>query len=57
MTWRGTDVLNATLRQDARATTDGRHKYFVKLHGRHYPIKQVVQLVPSLGLKPLRSST
>lgn len=44
------DVLNAT-RGRTPTTTDGRHKYFVKLHGRHYPIKQVVQL--TTGLKPL----
>ena len=37
------DVLNAT-RGRMPETADGRHKYFVKLHGRHYPIKQVVQL-------------
>ena len=44
------DVLNAT-RGRMPKTADGRHKYFVKLHGRHYPIKQVVQL--ATGLKPL----
>lgn len=44
------DVLNATLDRTP-TTTDGRHKYFVKLHGRPYPIKQVVQL--ATGLKPL----
>ncbi len=44
------DVLNAT-RGRMPETADGRHKYFVKLHGRHYPIKQVVQL--TTGLKPL----
>ena len=31
-------------------TADGRHKYFVRLHDKLYPIKQVVQLVT--GLKP-----
>ncbi len=44
------DVLNAT-RGRMPETVDGRHKYFVKLHGRHYPIKQAVQL--TTGLKPL----
>ena len=43
------DVINAT-RGRTPTTTDGRHKYFVKLHGRHYPIKQVVQL--ATGLTP-----
>lgn len=31
---------------------DGRNKYFVELHGRHFPIKQVLRLVtglPSVG--------
>ena len=43
------DVLNAT-RGRMPETADGRHKYFVKLHGRHYPIKQVVQLTTGLKL-------
>ena len=43
------DVINAT-RGRTPTMTDGRHKYFVKLHGRHYPIKQVVQL--ATGLTP-----
>jgi predicted RNase H-like HicB family nuclease len=41
------DVLNAT-RDRTPGRGDGRHKYFVRLHGRHYPIKQVVQLVTGL---------
>ena len=41
------DVINAT-RNSTPTTTDARHKYFVKLHDRQYPIKQVVQLVTGL---------
>ena len=38
------DILTAT--RDARpAPIDGRHKYFVELHGRRFPIKQVLRLV------------
>ena len=44
------EVINAT-RNSTPATADGRHKYFVKLHNRQYPIKQVVQL--ATGLTPL----
>ena len=42
------DVITAT--RDARpSAVDGRNKYFVALHGRQYPIKQVVQLVTGLA--------
>ena len=41
------DVLNAT-RGRMPETADGRHKYFVKLHNRQYPIKQVMRLVTGL---------
>ncbi len=44
------DVLSAT-RDVEPNTLDGRHKYFVTLHGRLYPVKQVLQLVT--GLAPL----
>ena len=38
------DILTAT--RDVRPTPiDGRHKYFVELHGRRFPIKQVLRLV------------
>ncbi len=38
------DILTAT--RDARpAPIDGRHKYFVELQGRRFPIKQVLRLV------------
>ena len=42
------DVINAT-RNSLPQTGDGRNKYFVRLHGRQYPIKQVVQLVTHLS--------
>ena len=45
------DILRAT--RDASPTPiDGRNKYFLELHGRRFPIKQVVRLVtglPSIG--------
>ena len=41
------DVLNAT-RGRTPTTTDGRHKYFINLHGRQYPIKQVLQIATGL---------
>ena len=44
------DVLAATRDVEPNAL-DGRHKYFVTLHGRQYPAKQVLQLVT--GLAPL----
>ena len=44
------DVLAATRDVEPNAV-DGRHKYFVTLHGRQYPVKQVLQLVT--GLAPL----
>lgn len=42
------DVIRATQNVQPNAT-DGRNKYFVALHGRQYPIKQVVQLVTGLA--------
>lgn len=42
------DVLRVT-RDVPPAPVDGRKKYFVKLHGRNYPIKQVVQLFSNLS--------
>ena len=41
------DVLRVT-RDVPPAPVDGRKKYFVKLHGRNYPIKQVFQLFSNL---------
>ena len=35
-------------RNTTPAVVDGRHKYFVKLHNRQYPIKQVVRLTTGL---------
>ena len=43
------DVMDAT-RDIPPTIPDARHKYFVKLHNRHYPIKQVIQLVTGLPL-------
>lgn len=41
------DVLSAT--RDASPTpTDRRNKYFLEIHGRRFPIKQVVRLVTGL---------
>ena len=42
------DVLRVT-RDVPPAPVDGRKKYFVELHGRNYPIKQVLQLVSNLS--------
>ena len=42
------DILNAT-RHVPPNPADGRNKYFVRLHGRQYPIKQVLQLVTGLA--------
>ena len=42
------DVLRVT-RDVSPASVDGRKKHFVKLHGRNYPIKQVVQLFSNLS--------
>ena len=42
------DVINAT-RNSTPTTTDARHKYFVRLHDRQYPIKQVIRLVTGLS--------
>ncbi len=44
------DILAAT-RDVPPAPIDGRNKYFVELHGRSFPIKQVLRLVT--GLPPL----
>ncbi len=44
-------VIDAT-RNSQPQVRDGRNKYFVRLHDRQYPIKQVVQLVT--GLAPLK---
>ena len=41
------DVMDAT-RSIPPAVPDGRYKYFVKLHNRQYPIKQVIALVTGL---------
>ena len=43
------EVINAT-RNAPPNVGDGRNKYFVRLHGREYPIKQVLQLVTGLAL-------
>ena len=48
------DILDAT-RNRAPTSTDARHKYFVELHNRHYPIKQVIQLVTGLPLPEFTS--
>ncbi len=45
------DILRAT-RNASPTPIDGRNKYFLELHGRRFPIKQVVRLVtglPSIG--------
>ena len=42
------DVLRVT-RDVPPDPVDGRKKYFVELHGRNYPIKQVLQLVSNLS--------
>ena len=45
------DILSAT-RDASPAPIDGRNKYFVELHGRRFPIKQVLRQVtgwPSVG--------
>ena len=46
-----TDIVTAT-RDIPPTPIDGRNKYFVELHARHFPIKQVIRLVtglPSVG--------
>ena len=43
------DILGAT-REISPNPVDGRNKYFVELHGRRFPIKQVLQLVSGLPL-------
>ena len=48
------DIINAT-RDRTPTTTDARHRYFVKLHNRHYPIKQVIQLATGLSLPEFTS--
>ena len=45
------DILTAT-RDVPPTPIDGRNKYFVELHGRRFPIKQVLRLVtgsPAVG--------
>ena len=42
------DIVSAT-RHVPPNPADGRNKYFVRLHGRMYPIKQVLQLVTGLA--------
>ena len=42
------NVIGAT-RNTPPEIGDGRNKYFIKLHGRQYPIKQVLRLVTGLG--------
>ena len=44
------DILRAT-RDVSPSPIDGRNKYFVELHGRRFPIKQVLRLVT--GLPPV----
>ena len=41
------DVIRVT-RDVSPAPIDGRNKYFVSLHGRNYPIKQVLRLLSGL---------
>ena len=41
------DVIRVT-RDVSPAPVDGRNKYFVSLHGRNYPIKQVLRLLSGL---------
>ena len=41
------DVMDAT-RNNLPRTGDARNKYYVRLHGKQYPIKQVLQLVTGL---------
>lgn len=48
------DVINAT-RNSTPTATDARHKYFVMLHERRYPIKQVIRLVTGLSLAEFTS--
>ena len=42
-----TDVLRVT-RNVPPSPADGRNKYFIDLHGQHFPIKQVLRLVSGL---------
>ena len=48
------DVETATI-NSAPTSTDRRHKYFVELHDRQYPIKQVVHLATGLALSKFTS--
>lgn len=48
------DVLRVT-RDIPPAPVDRRNKYFVRLHGRNYPIKQVLQLFSDLSSAVLTS--
>ncbi len=42
------DIETAT-RNSTPTSTDGRHRYFVGLHNRQYPVKQVIQLATGLA--------
>ena len=50
------DVLDA-VRNVTPAISDSRHKYFVRLDGRTYPIKQVLQLVTRLPVAEFTAHT
>ena len=50
------DVLDA-VRNVTPAISDNRHKYFVRLDGRTYPIKQVLQLVTRLSVAEFTAHT
>ena len=50
------DVIIAT-RNVSPDIPDGRYKYFVKLHNRHFPIKQVIRLATSLTSDEFISDT
>ena len=41
------DICTATRDVPPTTSIDGRYKYFVELHGRRFPIKQVLRLVMS----------
>ena len=45
------DVMDAT-RNVPPTVPDARHKYFVNLHNRQYPIKQVIRLVTGYRVRP-----
>ena len=50
------DVLAATRDVEPNAL-DGRHKYFVTLHRRRYPVKQIVELVTGLAPSEFSAGT